>query len=325
MQDVSRLMPLLKVGAWVLAVLLLGAAAAPQAYAFGLWAVQAGHLPSLRRFCFAAYLNRALMVAALGALLPGLWRLWQQPAAGPASFGRRLALGAVGFAWALAAMAAFVAALNLAGLVHLRGWPNGSDAMLALGIACLVAPLEEWSFRGVLLQALKSALGSRLAVCVCAALFASVHFLRLEPGQGGMGPVTWTSGFAALPHLFWQFAPPSRLGGGWVTLFCLGLVLGSAALRCGTLCLPVGLHAGFVVGLKLTGVSVAAVRPSVWLDQDLRGGLGPLVLLAATWSVILLLGWLCGRRVGGAGDSRVQPRARSALPAPPPAAWRQGL
>ena len=290
MQELSRLMPLLKVGAWVLGVLLLGAAAAPQAYALGLWAVQAGHVPSLRRFSFAAYLNRALMVAALGALLPGLWRLWQKPAAGPASFERRLALGAVGFVWALAAMAAFVAALNFAGFVQLRGWPNGSDAMLALGIACLVAPLEEWSFRGVLLQALRSALGSRMAICVCAALFASVHFLRLQPGQGGMEPVTWTSGFATLPHLFWQFAPPSRLGGGWVTLFGLGLVLGGAALRCGTLWLPVGLHAGFVVGLKLTGVTVAAVQPSVWLGHDLRSGLGPLLLLLATWGAVFVLG-----------------------------------
>jgi membrane protease YdiL (CAAX protease family) len=294
MQDLRRLLPLLKVSAWLLGVLLLAAAAAPQAYALGQWAVQAGHLPSLRRFSFSAYLNRALMVVALGALLPGLWRLWQRPAPGRASAGRRLALGAVGLCTALGGMALFVATLWSADLVQLRGWPSGSDLALASAIACLVAPLEEWSFRGVLLRALQRSLGSGSAVTLCAALFASVHFLRLDPALGGTGPVTWTSGFAALPHLFWQFAPPSRLGGGWVTLFGLGLLLGTAALRCRTLWLPVGLHAGFVVGLKLTGVAVAAVRPSIWLKQDLRSGLGPWLLLAATWGVVLLLGELCG-------------------------------
>jgi membrane protease YdiL (CAAX protease family) len=86
-----------------------------------------------------------------------------------------------------------------------------------------------------------------------------------------------------------MFGQPGLLLGGFATLLLAGLILGYARARTRSLWMPIGLHAGWIVGEK--GL-MAVTRRSVewpWLGPDIPNtlvGLAPLLTLLITWGIV---------------------------------------
>jgi len=119
----------------------------------------------------------------------------------------------------------------------------------ALSAGIFAGALEEVFFRGMLFKGLHDA-GRPLRAYLLANLFFSLlHFVR--PGQAyfldGFEPL------AGFRHLFKTFAPfldPLPILPGIFGLFLIGVVLSYALVRTGKLYLSIGLHAGWIIGLK---------------------------------------------------------------------------
>ena len=283
---------LLKIALYFVGTLLLGALLAPPLY----WAGHAlgGAFPPLgwlRETDFQRYFDRAMFLAALLLLWPavralriGGWRdlglepdprAWQHAAGGFFLAGGLLWLLGVWF-WKL-----HIYALR-------STLPPGVLASFLVS-AVAVAAAEEAFFRGVLLGLARRTARPAPALVFVSALFAVLHFLKPPSRALAQPAVDWSSGFAFLPKTFWQWHDPLLVAGGVTTLFLVALVLGYARLRTRSLWLPVGLHAGWVFGLKtFNKVSRHLSPPNLWIGDDLLHGLGPVLVVALTG---VLLWW----------------------------------
>jgi len=268
---------------------------------FGIWIVMtAGLFPLVRMaveavvpgmFTSARIFGRVQLGVAL-ALVPILLWFWKD---GPKRFfggaaatvGPRLAgWGFLGFG--MVAVAAWVQSL-----LGVRGWAGipGIDLWAgALATGILVAFLEEFFFRGVLGLAFWKAAGERpatLLIGVNAAVFAAVHFIRPNSDL----PEGMLAGFAGWTNLqLWAGpADPWKLAG----LFVAGLILARTSWQQQNLWAAIGLHAGWVAGLRICqGVWPEIAQASGgWWGPSLEAGPIPFLLL------LLLMFALWGRPV----------------------------
>jgi membrane protease YdiL (CAAX protease family) len=242
------------------------------------------------RFPFPRIFDRTVMFALLGAMLiwshsMGFTGLIREGFAAPrANLWRAL----VGLAIAATAIAI------LFGLVFATGaGANVSFGALMIRALKFVLPaiaiglIEEGFFRAFLLGGMRRDFGPRIALVVSSALYAVVHLVRspsryyltgLHPGAGlqNLG-----ASAAQLGHPL--VAAPTVIG-----LFLLGMVLGTAFLRTGTVWFSIGLHAGFVLGAKTWPlIAHSGGAPiSRWI-----AGPGPVPLIAApaAWAIALVL------------------------------------
>lgn len=148
--------------------------------------------------------------------------------------------------------------------------------------AGLVAIVEEFLFRGVLLGLSAKAFGKWPAALGVSALFAGVHFLK--PAKIIDPSVEWWTGFAQLPRAAGDAPPPPMLILGFLALFIVGLILAFAALRTRSLFLPIGLHAGWVFGQQtLQWLGKFRVKPEdsllPWVGPNVVSGAVPIGLV----------------------------------------------
>jgi membrane protease YdiL (CAAX protease family) len=137
-------------------------------------------------------------------------------------------------------------------------------ALIALSSGLAVALIEETVMRGALHSAIARESGQIAAVWLIAPLFAALHFFAKthidSPG--------WTSGFHLLAG---SFAPLGNLRGvldsllAWVMV---SLVLSLTRLLTGNIAAAVGLHAGWVVVLRLLQEATGSgTVHSVWVGN----------------------------------------------------------
>jgi len=120
-------------------------------------------------------------------------------------------------------------------------------------------------------------------------IFSIVHFLK-APDETTRS-VTWTSGFLSLAHSFDQFAEPTLLLAGFATLFLIGVILAHARIRTMSLWLPIGLHAGLILGSgAFTKIARREVVALPWLGKSLLIGIVPLCVCLVSW--LALRAWL---------------------------------
>ncbi|MFT4175378.1 MAG: CPBP family intramembrane metalloprotease [Luteolibacter sp.] len=292
---------------WVLCSLLLAAAIAPWLYQAGKWlaaSAEANQLPAILEWLGAAcgrskfgrFFSRALMASALLLLPVLLYRVkairrregirlpaspsvtWQNAVAQiliaiVISAGLLLALGAV-----LEAIGAYIPS---------RKAP--AFGKLLTGIvptALIVAFLEEWLFRGLMLG-LWLRFTRPLAACVgCSLVFAFVHFLSPPSGVVIADPAHPLTGFELLGSILGHFSDPQFFVTDFLTLFVIGMILAGARLQTGKLWFPIGLHAGWVMAYKgfekmHRAVEDHPLRP--WgVGETLRSGALPLLTLCLT-------------------------------------------
>ncbi len=296
----------LKIALYFVATLFLGALLAPPLY----WAGQAlgtawSPLHKLAELEYRRYFDRAMFVTALALLWPAVRALriggWHELGLERDPHGwRHLAFGFVvagGLLWLMG--------LSLwgSGLYATRPVPEGILKGLAgaVATAAVVACIEEGFFRGALQGLVGRTAPATVALVFVAALFAVLHFFKPPSGVSAPGEVTWLSGFAYLPKVFWQWGRPELLVGGLATLLAVGLVLGYARWRTRALWLPIGLHAGWVFGVKsFAAASRHVAGNNVWFGADLSQGVVPVTVVLLTG--VLVAAWLRREKPGAASS-----------------------
>lgn len=260
---------------------------------------------SLERARFSRYFNRAVLVSALLLIAPTLKWMNRDKAKRP-SMAEFLGLKQNPQRWRhllIGFLAAAVSLLLLGWFYVTQGWYDSRDpgkaifevALSALGTGLAVGFLEEFVFRGALQAVLARVLKPRVLFLVIAVFFAVIHFFNaprhLEIPEVTAGTGFWFVG-RIFEHFFSQFADPVFLAAEFAVLFAIGLVLGYTRMKTGSLWLGIGLHAGWVFGVKLLSslTTRAFEREEMmpWLGDSLRVG-------AVSCLVVLLTGlalWL---------------------------------
>src|SRR5262245_50352928 len=160
--------------------------------------------------------------------------------------------------------------------------------------------VEECFFRGLLFFGLYNPDRALRAYLLANLFYSAVHFVKPDV-QYLMDPINPLAGFQYLLNVFEPFAQPWTLLPGIFGLFLIGAVLSYALARTGHLYLGIGLHAGWIVALKMTRVFGDFTREQLgWAfgDSDPK-----IISGALTWLGILLVG-LAVHRVT-ASDSRL--------------------
>jgi membrane protease YdiL (CAAX protease family) len=280
---------ILKIALYFVSTLALGAILAPPLFWLGQAAGGWGPLHWLRETAFQRYFDRAMFLAAVLLLWPVVRSLDIRSR-------HDLGLRHDPLAWRHTCLGFFLAA-GLLWLLGLLFWWQGIYSPAAglgpgivggfLGTAIVVSAVEEAFFRGALLGLVRRTASAKVALGFVSALFAVLHFLKPPAHALADGPVLWDTGFKFLPLTFWQFSDPLLVLGGFTTLFAVGWILGWARLRTGALWLPIGLHAGWIFGLKtFSKRSHHLALPNWWAGPDLLHGAGPVAAVLLTWGLL---------------------------------------
>ena len=195
-----------------------------------------------------------VFIAAAGALVlatSSLRRLDFLSEAGLGPRGRANILR--GFLLAVGSMAALGAVMWLSGSLD----PRISDplhallraSVKALLTALLVGFFEELFFRGMLFRGLLEEARPATAYIAANLFYAASHFIKPPEdfAPGGLDP---SAGVRFLVENLQPFLNPPAIFPGLVGLFLIGLVLSYVLVRTRSLYLSIGLHAGWVFGIK---------------------------------------------------------------------------
>ncbi len=271
---------LLGIPVFLLAVILISAVLSPVAFEW---------VDSLApdRWPFKRVFNRVLMIAAVVCLIPWLKLL---RAFSLQSLGLQREQGwwkGLLYGWLIGVVhVALLGGLHV--VVGAREWnweltPERFGGYILSGLA--VGLIEEFIFRGGLCLSLRQLSERHLVgvVLIGSVFFALVHFPHAEHLPGS---VTGMSGWQMWSDLGRQFLDPAEVVQRWIGLWLVGLCLAVAALRTGSLWLPIGLHAGWVCGIKSNNrISDATAEASglLWGGHPLDGIAAWVFLLGLLW------------------------------------------
>ena len=90
-----------------------------------------------------------------------------------------------------------------------------------------------------------------IAISLTSFVYAAVHFLKYRELPEGT-EITWLIGMEMLPDAFFKLSYPN-ITDHFLTLFTLGVLLSMVRLRHGNIALCIGIHAGIVMALKISG------------------------------------------------------------------------
>lgn len=251
------------------------------------WLVQ-----EIERAHFTRYFNRAVLVCAIIFIWPlQRWVKFDRtllPAWKPAGTG--IKQWALCFVLASGLLLAIGFTFLKFGAYHLHPQPRwlkfGEPVTAALGASIV----EEFFFRGLLLGLLLRTMSTRSALIAGTFVFALVHFLKPPEGwQIDDAAVTWSSGFLVLKQIAFGFGDVQFLLAEFATLFAVGWVLAKMRMQTGALWAGIGLHGGWVFGLKYFSALTAYANGWLpWIGANLKVGLAPLLGVLGT-------GWLASR------------------------------
>jgi len=280
---------------FVLLVLLLTALLSPWVVALWSGIIEANPGWEEYRYPFSRIFNRLFMILGIGLFF--LFRLllkidsMSQLGLQPLQQGYRDILN--GFLLALASVIALVVAMSLSQVFtpffRLPLSTALERSLSALMAALTVGLLEGIFFRGMIFKGLMEDWKPVSAFVAANLFFSAIHFVK--PGEdlslSSVGP--W-SGLVYLGQSFQPFLNPAILLPGLLGLFLIGLVLSYAFLRTGSLYLSIGLHAGWIFGLKTMRVYGDFRRDDLgWIfgasDPKIVSGV-------ATWIGIVVVGIL---------------------------------
>ncbi len=115
----------------------------------------------------------------------------------------------------------------------------------------VVGLIEESIFRGALFSSLYKKTSALLAISLTSLVYAAVHFLEYRGLPEGT-ETTWNTGMEILSGALFRFSDPNIID-HFMTLFALGILLSMMRLRNGNIALCIGVHAGIVMAMKVTG------------------------------------------------------------------------
>lgn len=246
----------------------------------------------IERAHFTRYFNRAVLVCAIVLIWPFLrWVKLDRsllPTWKPLSAG--IKQWALGFALASGLLLVLGFVFFKIGAYQLHPEPRwfkfGEPITAALGAGIV----EEFFFRGLLLGLLLRTMSTRTALIAGTFVFALVHFLKPPEGwQIDDAAVTWSSGFHVLKQIAVGFGDVQFLLAEFATLFAVGWVLAQVRMQTGALWAGIGLHGGWVFGLKyFSALTTYSNGWLPWIGVNLKIGLAPLL-------TVLLTGWIASK------------------------------
>lgn len=131
-------------------------------------------------------------------------------------------------------------------------WSNLFLIIIKAILAGLVVGLiEESIFRGALFSGLYKKTGAVVTVTLTSLVYAAVHFLKYRALPEGT-EITWVTGMEILPEAFFRFSDPNIID-HFLTLLVLGVLLSMVRIRNGNIAMCIGIHAGIVMTMKVTG------------------------------------------------------------------------
>ncbi|MFZ9931743.1 MAG: CPBP family intramembrane glutamic endopeptidase [Chthoniobacterales bacterium] len=287
----------LKILVYLSAALMAGSLVAPPVYWLGQNLAASGFSDWLAGFPFHRVLSRCLQVSLLLLLWPALrWIGLRRPSElGFQSNPVALRDVVTGVLLATACVALVTAASLLTACAEWRPNPDVAGIGRILLTASAVSLIEEAVFRGVVLGVCLWSLSARASVVVSSVLFAVLHFLKPAKTRLPAEAVEWSSGLNGLFGFADSWPSPSVLAFGLASLLVAGWILGQAAIRTRSLWLPIGLHAGWILGvqtgnlfLKLSASDATGQLP--WVGPSLVSGAVPTGLLPLAG--LVLTGWL---------------------------------
>lgn len=158
-----------------------------------------------------------------------------------------------GFFLTLFSVVALAAVMSLGGIFtfYFRLSLGASLERIATAFLSAVAAglLEEIFFRGIVFKALLEDWKPSIAFVIASFFYSALHFVKPVEKIILSGPDAW-AGFRHLGYAFMPFLDPVTLFPGLFGLFLIGIVLAYAFVRTGSIYLSVGLHAGWIFGLK---------------------------------------------------------------------------
>lgn len=171
----------------------------------------------------------------------------------------------------------------------------------------LIALIEESFFRGAMQYGIRRSSPVLTAVIITALLYAAVHFTRPPIPPAGI-VIGWNSGWEMLAGMFHQFEDFAGIVDSYIALFTAGLLLSLIRERTGNIALCMGVHAGWVLTIKLTRevTNAAPQSPAAFLIGSYDNITG--------WAATVVLGlvtfwyWRYGQIVN---PDDYQPRFRS--------------
>ncbi len=140
--------------------------------------------------------------------------------------------------------------------------------LIGLSSGVAVALIEETVMRGAMHSAIERQSGPWAAALLTALIFAVVHFFakaRIAPQDVG-----WWSGFDLLQRSFAPLAQPALVFDSFLSWLIVGLILSLTRVLTGNIAVAIGLHAGWVVVLRMlqeATTSAAAPRYSFWVGR----------------------------------------------------------
>lgn len=140
--------------------------------------------------------------------------------------------------------------------------------LVGLGSGVAVALLEETVIRGAMHTAIQRESGPWIAALLTAPLFAVLHFFaktRIAPEDVG-----WGSGFDLLLRSFSPLAQPALVFDSFLSWLIVGLILSLTRVLTGNIAVAIGLHAGWVVVLRMLQEGTTggeAPRYSFWVGR----------------------------------------------------------
>jgi membrane protease YdiL (CAAX protease family) len=280
----------LKILAYLIGTVLLGAILAPWLFWAGLYVSRFNSLRFLGNTDFQRFFNRAVLVSAFLLLIPllrwiGVQRLQnlglrKNPQRIPHLLG-----GFLISAGTMSALGASLLGLDICELKDPLPWDLLPPILLT---AISVALIEEALFRGAILGLVRQTIPTLPAAIFVSALFSIVHFLN--PAREQITVVRWYSGFELLPHAFWKFSEPLAVLGGFTTIGILGLLLAHATIRTSSLWLGIGIHSGLIfskMGFNKVTKKIRDVTP--WFSGDITVGIGSILILLLLWLLIWIV------------------------------------
>lgn len=171
-----------------------------------------------------------------------------------------------------------------------------AELLGVFGSALLLAVIEETWFRGGLYGATARVSSGVRAVWITALLFATVHFIKVDlhvPAQD----LGWESGYVAVSDAFRQFDDAFSID-AFLALVAAGGLLGLLRLRTNSIASCVGVHAGWIIVIKVLQKWGDQNLNSAWsfLAGDYDGVIG---YLAFAWFSMLCLVYLWAGRFAG--------------------------
>lgn len=135
------------------------------------------------------------------------------------------------------------------------GWEASLINVVGLIITSLIAGLiigfiEETLFRGAMLGAIKKHSSATFAVVVTSLFYALVHFIQPDL-ELDTDTLNWASGFVLLKSALPGVADIAAIMDSFMALFLAGALLSLVMLRTGKIALCIGIHAGWVIAIKV--------------------------------------------------------------------------